>query len=307
MTQVGVLIAARDAAATVGRAVASALMQAAVSEVIVVDDASADGTADAARRHDDGTGRLLVRSLPGNVGPAASRNHALGLGSAGVVAVLDADDYFLPGRIAAMLQAAGTDWDLAADGLIMLREGDAPAAGRRHDFRAEIGSEVVSAETFIAASIARPGRQRRELSFMKPLMRRDVLDRMGLRYDPRLRLGEDFILYAEALLRGARLRLLPGCGYVAVWRPESLSGSHSGADLAQLARASLDLMRLDGITPSQASAIARHARSVALRAHYRSALDLKRQRRFLALAAFLSANMRSIPYMIRETARPMSG
>ena len=41
MTQVAVLIAANDAAATIGRAVASALSQEAVSEVIVIDGGAA--------------------------------------------------------------------------------------------------------------------------------------------------------------------------------------------------------------------------------------------------------------------------
>jgi succinoglycan biosynthesis protein ExoU len=303
MTQVGVLIAAKNAAATIGRAVASALAQPPVTEVIVVDDGSADGTAAEARRHDDGTGRLRVCARPVTLGPAAARNHALTLGRAPIVAVLDADDYFLPGRMAAMLHAAGTDWDFVADGLIMVRDGAPLAAGRRHDFRAQVGTEMLSAETFLAGCIPRPQRMREELGFMKPLMRRSVLDRLGLRYNDGLRLGEDAVLYAEALLRGARFRLVPGCFYVAVWRPDSLSASHSGEDLANFARASFDLARIAGLTPSQSAAILHHARSTMRRAAYHAALDLKHQRRFLRLAAFLSSNMRSIPYMVRQSAQ----
>jgi succinoglycan biosynthesis protein ExoU len=303
MTQVGVLIAARDAAATIGRAVASALAQPPVSEVIVVDDGSADDTAAQARRHDDGTGRLRVCVLPAACGPAAARNHALALGTAPIVAVLDADDHFLPGRIATMLTAARTDWDFVADGIIMVRDGAPLAAGRRQDFRAQVGADMLSAETFLAGCIPRPQRAREELGFMKPLIRRSVLDRLGLRYNPRLRLGEDVALYAEALLRGARFRLVPGCSYVAVWRPDSLSGCHRAEDLGNLAHASFDLARLAGLTPSQTSAILQHARSTMRRAAYHTALDLKQQRRFVRLAAFLSSNMRSVPYMVGQSAR----
>jgi succinoglycan biosynthesis protein ExoU len=307
MAKVGVLIAAKDAAATIGRAVASALTQAAVSEVIVVDDGSADDTAAQAWRQDDGTGRLHVRALEGNFGPSVARNHALACSTADVVAVLDADDYFLPGRIATMLAEAGTDWDFVSDGLIMVRDGQPDSAAQRHDYRAEIGADTLSAETFIAGNVSRRGRMRRELGFMKPLVRRDFLNRAGLRYDPRLRLGEDFILYAEALLRGARFRLTSGCFYVAVWRPESISGRHSAEDLSNLAQASLGLMRLASVTESQKALIGRHARSVMLKSDYRVALDLKQQRRLLELVAFLTTNLRSVPYMIRETTRAMSG
>ncbi len=304
--QVGVLIAAKDAAATIGRAVASALAQDAVSEVIVVDDGSEDDTAGQAWRHDDGTGRLTVSALPGNFGPSAARNRGLALSKADAVAVLDADDYFLPGRIVTMMEQAGTDWDLVADGLIMLCDGQPVAEGRWQDFRAEIGGDMLSAETFIDGNVSRHGRMRRELGFMKPLMRRSFLDRLALRYDQRLRLGEDFRLYAEALLRGARFRLVSGCGYVAVWRADSISGCHGAEDLYELARASLGLLRLAAVTEGQKSAISRHARSVMLKADYHLALDLKKQRRFLELAAFLSSHPRSLPHMIRETARAKS-
>jgi succinoglycan biosynthesis protein ExoU len=235
-------------------------------------------------------------------GPAAARNHALTLGTTPVVAILDADDYFLPGRIAAMLESGGADWDFLADGLVMVREGEPVAAGRRHDFRAQVGAEMLSIETFMAGNIPRPRKQREELGFLKPLMRRDFLDRTGLRYDPSLRLGEDLVLYAEALARGARFRLVPGCGYVSVWRDGSLSGSHRAADLANLAQASFDLAQSPGLSPLQKAAILQHARSALRRADYHAALELKQQRRFLRLAAFLSSNMRSIPYMVRQSA-----
>jgi succinoglycan biosynthesis protein ExoU len=307
MTKVGVLIAAKDAAATIGRAVSSALTQVAVSEVIVVDDGSADDTARRALRQDDGTGRLIVLASEGNFGPSAARNRGLARSCADVIAVLDADDYFLPGRIATMLEAAGSAWDFVCDGLVMVREGQPIAGGELNDFRAEVGADMLCAETFIAGNVSRPGRMRRELGFMKPLMRRGFLDGAGLRYDPRLRLGEDFVLYAEALLRGARFRLTPGCSYVAVWRAGSLSGRHSAEDLSNLAQASLGLMRLGCVTASQRALLWRHARSVMRRSDYRVALDLKQQRRFLELAAFLTSNLRSVPYMIRETTRAMSG
>ena len=103
---VDVIIAAWNCENTIGRAVASALAQMEVRMVFVVDDASADKTADRAYAAGDGSPRLTVLRSSENVGPAAARNKALALCTAPWVAVLDGDDYFLPGRFSRMLALA---------------------------------------------------------------------------------------------------------------------------------------------------------------------------------------------------------
>ncbi len=95
-----VVIPAFDAAATIARAVRSALAEREVSEVIVVDDASRDATAAAAARADDGSGRLRLIRFDANRGPAAARNAAIAASRAPFVAILDADDYLVAGRFA---------------------------------------------------------------------------------------------------------------------------------------------------------------------------------------------------------------
>src|ERR1700758_3069970 len=102
-SSVDVIIAARNCSGTAGRAISSALACAAVRTVFVIDDASTDETAAAARNEDDGTGRLVVETLPVNKGPAAARNRALGLGTAPWITILDGDDYFLPQRLSKMV------------------------------------------------------------------------------------------------------------------------------------------------------------------------------------------------------------
>ncbi|MFG3656131.1 glycosyl transferase family A, partial [Klebsiella pneumoniae] len=44
---------------------------------------------------------------------------------------------------------------------------------------------------FIDGNISRRGASRGEIGFLKPVMRRAFLDAHGLRYDEKLRLGED--------------------------------------------------------------------------------------------------------------------
>ena len=245
MTGAGVcvIIPSFNARRTIARAVSSALGQPEVAEVFVVDDASTDATADAARCADDGTGRLRVESLARNQGPSAARNHAIARSRSPMIAILDSDDYFLPGRFGRLLRDIGEDWDLAADNVLFVssesvpRSDDAPAEGP-HQGR----TRPLTLTEFISGNISRPLRPRGELGFMKPLIRREALERLELAYDPGLRLGEDYRLYAEALLRGARFTLTDRTGYVAVVRPDSLSGSHRKADLEALAEADRDLL-----------------------------------------------------------------
>lgn len=67
-------------------------------ELVVLDDGSEDGSADAARRAAGGDGRLRVLTLP-HGGIAATRNAALREARAPLVANADADDVMLPDRL----------------------------------------------------------------------------------------------------------------------------------------------------------------------------------------------------------------
>ncbi|TWT33696.1 Hyaluronan synthase [Posidoniimonas corsicana] len=101
-SRIAIVIPARNAAATVGRAVRSMLDQTVHDvEVVVVDDGSTDQTAAAAQAI-DGT-RLRVIRQP-HRGVAAAANAALAATSAPLVARMDADDYSHPTRLARQLE-----------------------------------------------------------------------------------------------------------------------------------------------------------------------------------------------------------
>ena len=78
-----------------------------------VDDASTDGTADAARAAGDGSGRLKVLTQPLNAGTSAARNRGIAESTAPWIGVLDSDDFFLPGRLAGEMQCEGRRADAA--------------------------------------------------------------------------------------------------------------------------------------------------------------------------------------------------
>lgn len=268
-----VIIAAFNGERTIGRAVASALSEPEVQEVVVVDDASTDATSDRAAEADDGSGRLTILRHDRNRGPSAARNYALRSSSADLVAVLDADDFIVPGRFARLL--AMSDWDMIADNIAFLPENrlDAFLFTQLRDF--PDNGRLMPLDAFVAGNIPQPGVMRGELGFLKPVMRRDFLVRHGLTYDEGLRLGEDFILYCEALAAGARFRLTDQCGYVAVERAQSLSGRHRTADLAALAGAHERLLVLPGLRGEDRALVERHLGHVRRKLHHRDFLDRK--------------------------------
>ncbi len=273
--KVCVIIAAMNAEATVARAVASALAEREVAEVVVIDDASHDATATAALGADDGSGRLDVHRAPRNLGPAAARNLALARSKAPLVAVLDADDAILPGRFAALADPAN-DWDMSADNIIFIPEGEAEDFTGLAAFGTGGVAERMDFARFVAANISQPRRPRGELGFLKPVMRRAFLERHGLAYDERMRLGEDFDLYARMLLAGARFRLVAACGYVAIERPDSLSANHAASDLAALVAAD-DRMLAGKLTAEERAILTAHRAQCAQKWHHRHFLDAKRQ------------------------------
>ncbi|MFO6448760.1 glycosyltransferase family 2 protein [Erythrobacter sp. NE805] len=273
--EICVIVAAMNAERTVARAVASALREEAVREVVVVDDASEDATAHEAWGADDGSGRLKVLRAQKNLGPAAARNLAIARSRAPRIAILDADDVILPGRFAALADAAG-DWDMSADNMMFVSEEQAEAYTHLAAFATGGIAERMSFARFVAANISQAGRPRGELGFLKPVMRRAFLDRHGLRYDPSLRLGEDFDLYARMLLAGARFRLVAACGYLAIERADSLSARHAAADLAALVEAD-DRMLAGHLSPDEREVLLQHRTQCAQRWHHRHFLDAKQK------------------------------
>lgn len=297
MKDIGVIIAAMNASDTIGRAVASALMQDEVAQVVVVDDASSDHTAQAAREADDGTGRLKIIVCARNLGPAAARNLAISRSVTPYIALLDADDFMLAGRFAA-LSDPGEDWDLSADNIVFASAETAEQFAGKSTFDTGGMAQHLSFERFVLANISQPDRPRGELGFLKPVIRRSFLEEHGLAYNERMRLGEDFELYARMLLAGARFRIIAACGYVAIERTTSLSARHSAADLAALVAAD-ERMLAGPLSPDARQALVAHHAQCARRMNHRRFLDAKREK---GLVRALAENV-ALPRLIFDAAQ----
>lgn len=267
---VAVIITARNAEATIGDAVRSALDQPEVSEVVVVDDASADATgAEAAARGDP---RIAILRQELNIGPAAARNLAIARSTAPFIAILDADDYFLPGRFGQLFRHSG--WDIIADNIVFVPD-TAPLLDPEGLPQDDGGSETLDLEAFVRGNISQRHVQRGELGFLKPVIRRSVWPQDQPVYDPALWLGEDYDLYVRLLVNGARFRLTQHVGYVARVRAHSLSGRHRTSDLEALLAATGRHIMAAERGSAALKAMQTHRRKIRDRFVLRSFLDRK--------------------------------
>lgn len=218
--QVSVIIAAYNVGPYIRAAIESALSQEGVAlEVIVVDDNSPDDTVAEIERIADP--RVQLIRLPGNSGPGAARNAGIAAAKGEWIAVLDGDDIYLPGRLARMLaRAAQTNADIVVDNQIVHREAD--------------GHESTM---FSRGAFARRGTlplakfihgklwwfDKYTLGYLKPVFRAEFLRKHTLAYETDLRIGEDYMLMAEALVRGAVCAMEPVAGYRYTVRKGSIS------------------------------------------------------------------------------------
>ncbi len=103
---VSVVVPAYNAAQTIGRALESIAAQTLrPAEVIVVDDGSVDATADAAAAMQAALGETRLRVIrQENKGAGAARNRAVHEASQPYLAFLDADDEWLPEKLARSMQ-----------------------------------------------------------------------------------------------------------------------------------------------------------------------------------------------------------
>lgn len=297
---VAVIIAAYNAEKTIVRAIVSALAQPEVSEVWVVDDASRDSTIATAQSAEDGSGRLKLLKQSPNAGPSAARNRAIAESKAPWLTVLDADDFFLEGRIAGLLSYS-TDADLIADDMYQVSCENIDGPRRRLLDDALSGPQKITFQDFVLGNVTRR-RSRGELGFIKPLIRRSFLDVHQLTFQPHMRLGEDYELYTRVLALGARLVLVPAQGYVSVVRPDSLSAVHSEIDLQHLRDCDASIAMLPNLSPSDKAALREHYQSVNSRLQWRLMINAVKARSVADMLRCFGHSPRVSLYLLRQLA-----
>lgn len=212
---VSVIIAAWKAESFLERAVRSALASQGVNvEVIIVDDASPDGTNALARKLAGADTRIIAERLAANGGPSAARNRAIALATGRYIAILDADDAMTPDRLAAMVthaDAAGAG--IVADNMIEVDEaGERLGPANFLTSGAFASNRSIDLSTWVAFN--EPMKRGDCIGYLKPLIRREALLKAGVLYDTGLRNSEDYYLVADFLAGGMRMEYLATAGYL---------------------------------------------------------------------------------------------
>ena len=258
---IAVIIAAYNAEKTITRAVESVVNDKFVNQVIVVDDCSTDNTMQVLTCLNAKFSKVSIFSTEVNSGPGKARNIALSRATSKWVTVLDSDDYIETGRYEKLL-AYSEGEDLIADDKFRINETDPLARktkmlGDRQDFPA-----IISLSDFIESNITKKGEFRKELGFIKPIIKRQFLEKYNLSYRENMRLGEDYEFYCRCLILGAKLKLIEASGYVAVVRENSLSGNHSKTDLIHLRDCDYALAKIKSLSSQERKLLLRHAKSI---------------------------------------------
>jgi glycosyltransferase involved in cell wall biosynthesis len=225
VADISVVLATYNRRHSLPRAIASVLAQDDVRfELIIVDDASRDGTADYLATLTDARIRTIIAERNG--GPSAARNLGLKAARAGIVAFLDSDDTYRPGRLAAPLAA------FAADPGLVCTLSSAIRHDRKRSREARIPAVGLAAPAFAWALIC----DLIPVEATSITVRRVPALAAG-GFCERLRLTED----REFLVRLARYggaQLLPEPLWEKFWGDDNLSNdwARAGAGLAAYAR-----------------------------------------------------------------------
>lgn len=235
LPRVSVVIAAYNAEPFIARAIESVQRQTLQDfEIVVADDRSTDGTCDALEILSSRDPRIRLMRAERNGGPSAARNRAIAAARGRWVAVLDADDAYAPQRLARLVDVAeANDLDMVADDIIyydrsadrMVGRGGVEAGSdwRRFDLR-----EFLRTSLYRRPLTDLSGRGHLQYALLKFLFRRSFLVQNRLGYPEAIRDGEDFFLYTECLVAGARAGLVADAGYLYTQRVGSMSGEASG-------------------------------------------------------------------------------
>lgn len=206
---VSVVIPVRDGVDHIGRAIESALRQSwRPIEVIVVDDGSSDGTTAVVEGFGDPV--CLIRQAA--AGPAAARNRGIRQAQGDYIALLDADDVWLPGRVERTVRPMIEDDSI---GLCYCR---CTLEGRRQAVHRHVGKKLHPDGIYAPDGLFTPA----------ATLRREAFEQVG-GYDDAMNQCEDIDLFVRIAER-YEVRRIEAALVVVSDRPDSHSkvGRHPG-------------------------------------------------------------------------------
>jgi succinoglycan biosynthesis protein ExoO len=285
----------------IAEAIGSALSQSVTEiEVVVVDDGSTDSSRKIIEAEAKRDSRVVPLFLDQNAGPAAARNHGFSAAKGTWIALLDADDLYHANRLERLLDLAEKhDADVVADNQTMQDIGPSQPSPA-FDFIKQ--GEVVHVDRrFFFSHIWETG-GKYPMGLLKPMFRRSFVQRHGIVYDTRYRLGEDFLFYLNCMLNGAKFYLTGDEYYVYRRRPDSLSQAGSAAFLA-LASMCDEILetRRDALDPASVERLKhrrRESRKLGMNIQLKEIKALRRNRDYRGVLNYLARNPAAGIYLL---------
>ena len=233
---VSIVIPAYNAQSYIGLAIRSAQAQTMSNlEIIVVDDASTDGTAAIVQEFSGADRRVRYARMEQNSGPAASRNCGLRLAQGEWIALLDADDRFHPNRLEVLLTLARRSGaDIVADNLMLSTGADDAGRPMIPETMLAAPRQLMFAEFMEGCHQGRNNPKRSSYVFMHPMFKREFIEADSLSYNERCRNGEDFLFYVDLFLAKGIWYVTPEPMYVYSVNAGSLTDIVSREDRRQM-------------------------------------------------------------------------
>lgn len=299
MIDATVIIAAWNAADTIERSLYSALNQQGLNiQVVVVDDASEQDFSGLIPSRDNVVYHRLLR----NSGPAAARNAAISLAKGEWICVLDSDDRMKPDRLKRMITEAKR---LNADVLLgNFQKVYEDAVNLTDEPFLEPGEVSEATPVSLARYVSENSvsKNSKSIGYLKPLIRHSFIKEHLLKYNERLRNGEDCHLIFEALAEGANVYIWPRTDYLYTVRQGSISyridPDHFEALIAE-DRAFLQKY-LDKIDPKAAMLLRRRETGLRKMMESERALAALKSRKFGAALGHLYKHPYALPMTGRQ-------
>ncbi|AKL72662.1 Glycosyl transferase family 2 [Actinobacteria bacterium IMCC26256] len=207
---ISVVIAAFEAAATIGATIRSVIAQSpSPLEIVVCDDGSSDDLAGALSEFGEKVRLLRIE----HGGEAKAKNAAIEAASGEFVAIIDADDRFLPGRLAAIQRVLieRADLDLVTTDAVIELNGR--VVGRAYN-----NGNIFAVESQRAAILDH------NFIFGQVVVKREVMLRLG-GFDPEIKYTTDWECWIRLILDGGRVGCIDAPLGVYVMHESSMSAS----------------------------------------------------------------------------------
>lgn len=229
---VSIIIAAYNIEAYIQGAIISALAQEGINvEIIIVDDCSTDKTWDILQLQTDP--RVKTFQLSQNSGPSAARNKAIDEASGKWIAILDGDDIMFPNRLKHLIETANNqNADMAIDNLLIWNE-DTGHTSDMFDPNTLSKLNPLSLSDYIAHNLFEQSAQH-TLGYTKPMIKRDFLNKYAVRYNPDIRIGEDYDHMVKCLALDGICAVTEKAGYRYTVRETSISHRLTPQDMQRV-------------------------------------------------------------------------